>query len=109
MMRALIAQESRGQVHYKAIHLLDGSVLADELYKIFEYCFILSIVKLTLQEPGLLLFKNVAIHYGSDATVHGPGIEPVIGVPGRNMFICIDRNNRRRHETIQEHSSGLQF
>ena len=88
---------------------MDSSVLADELYNIFEYCFILSIVKLTLQEPGLLLFKNVAIHYGSDATVHGQGKEPVIGVPGCNMFICIDRNSRRRHETIQEHSSGLQF
>ena len=65
---------------------MDSSVLADELYNIFEYCFILSIVKLTLQEPGLL-FKNVAIHYGSDATVPGPGIEPVIGLQGRNMFI----------------------
>ena len=45
-------------------------------------------------------YKSVETRCDPDAMGHGPGIEPVIGLQGLKMFICIDGNNRRRHETI---------
>ena len=45
-------------------------------------------------------YKSVTTRCDPDAMGRGLGIETAIGLPGRKMFICIDRKNRRRHETI---------